>query len=498
MSQAPVAFPSIFSNEKAAKRFSWKYASRHFDDLGTLRVDMYSFMRDLIPAIVMASWWFFQNPISSSTFPKAWLNPQLSLLDLALLAVLTLCWRGIAGSAMASGSNLLRKQAIGILIAAPFCSTLVFAAGCTHTSPAHSLLLSIYFLLASSSISLLWLAAACVSRWAILTYVISKREVILLGSGPRAQDLFEQLMEAPTYMVTGIVDDQFQGTPEMRAKYLGGIDQLDRILREHPVAAVYCSLPVKTMYAETQRVISICEQMGVEIRHPARLFNTDIAQVDAYSSTHGMFAILRMVRTGSRNYLKRIIDIVGAPAMLVLTAPILGVAALAIKLSSPGPVFFSQERYGLDRRRFRMYKLRTMVEDAEVLQATYESMNELEGPVFKIRRDPRITRVGRFLRTTSIDELPQLWNVVRGDMSLVGPRPFAVRDVRLIQNSRHLRRFSVKPGITCIWQISGRNATDFETWIRQDLDYIDNWSLHLDLFILFATVPAVLQRRGAM
>jgi exopolysaccharide biosynthesis polyprenyl glycosylphosphotransferase len=204
------------------------------------------------------------------------------------------------------------------------------------------------------------------------------------------------------------------------------------------------------------------------------------------------------VRTGSRNYLKRIIDIVGASAMLLLTAPILAVGAVAIKLSSPGPVFFAQERYGLDRRRFRMYKLRTMVEDAEVLQATYESMNELEGPVFKIRRDPRITRVGRFLRTTSIDELPQLWNVLKGDMSLVGPRPFAVRDVRLIQNSRHLRRFSVKPGITCIWQISGRNATDFETWIRQDLDYIDNWSLHLDLFILFATVPAVLQRKGAM
>jgi lipopolysaccharide/colanic/teichoic acid biosynthesis glycosyltransferase len=176
----------------------------------------------------------------------------------------------------------------------------------------------------------------------------------------------------------------------------------------------------------------------------------------------------------------------------------LGVAAVAIKLSSPGPVFFAQERYGLDRRRFRMFKLRTMVEDAEVLQATYESMNELAGPVFKIRRDPRITRVGRFLRTTSIDELPQLWNVLKGDMSLVGPRPFAVRDVRLIQNSRHLRRFSVKPGITCIWQISGRNATDFETWIRQDLDYIDNWSIHLDFFILFATVPAVLQRRGAM
>ena len=305
-------------------------------------------------------------------------------------------------------------------------------------------------------------------------------------------------MDTPTQMVRGIVDDEFAGTPAMRSKYLGGIGELEHLLREYPVAVVYCSLPVKTMYAETQRVISICEQIGVEVRHPARLFNTDIAQIDSHSSVHGMFAILRMVRKGSRNYLKRAIDIVGASVMLILTAPIVILAGIAIKISSPGPIFFAQERYGLDRRRFRIYKLRTMVEDAEALQIAYESMNELAGPVFKIRRDPRITPVGRLLRTTSIDELPQLWNVLKGDMSLVGPRPLAVRDVQLIQDSRHLRRFSVRPGITCIWQINGRNATDFESWIRQDLEYIDNWSLHLDLFILLATVPAVLRCRGAM
>lgn len=498
MSQAPVAFPRLFSAERAGTRFSWKYASRHFDDLGTVRVSTYGFVRDLIPAMVMVGWWFLQNWASLSTFSKVWENPQLSLLDVALLAALTLCWRAIAGSAMASGPNLFRKQAVGNLIAALCCSILVFVADYIHATPVHSARMSFYFFLAASACGLLWLSAACVSRWAVLTYVVAKREVILVGSGPRAQDLFTMLMETPTHEVTGIVDDQFAGTAEMRSKYMGGIGDLEQILREHPVAVVYCSLPVKTMYAETQQVISICEGIGVEVRHPARLFNTNIAQLDAHSSADGVFAILRMVRKGSRNYLKRAIDIVGASVLLILAAPILLAAAIAIKISSHGPVFFAQERYGLDRRRFRIFKLRTMVQDAEVLQSAYESMNELAGPVFKIRRDPRITRVGGFLRTTSIDELPQLWNVLKGDMSLVGPRPLAVRDVRLIQDSRHLRRFSVRPGITCIWQINGRNATDFETWIRQDLEYIDKWSLHLDLFILVATVPAVLRCKGAM
>ena len=148
--------------------------------------------------------------------------------------------------------------------------------------------------------------------------------------------------------------------------------------------------------------------------------------------------------------------------------------------------------------RSRMFKLRSMVVDAEVLQAQLESENELGGPVFKIKQDPRVTKVGAFLRKTSIDELPQLWNVLLGDMSLVGPRPLAVRDVLLIEDSAQLRRFSVLPGITCIWQMSGRNNTDFANWIRQDLEYIDSWSLVLDLKILLGTIPAVLWGKGAM
>jgi exopolysaccharide biosynthesis polyprenyl glycosylphosphotransferase len=250
------------------------------------------------------------------------------------------------------------------------------------------------------------------------------------------------------------------------------------------------------MYEPIQQVIAVCEQFGVEVRHSSHLFQTTIAQLDRKPGKN--YSILRMVRDDSTRYAKRAMDILGAGALLLFSLPILIAAGIAIKLTSKGPIFFSQDRYGLHRRRFRMFKLRTMVVNAEVLQAQLEHRNELGGPVFKIRQDPRVTKVGAFLRKTSIDELPQLWNVLIGDMSLVGPRPLAVRDVLKIEDSAQLRRFSVLPGITCIWQMSGRNNTDFANWIRQDLEYIDSWSLLLDVKILIGTVPAVLWGKGAM
>jgi lipopolysaccharide/colanic/teichoic acid biosynthesis glycosyltransferase len=181
---------------------------------------------------------------------------------------------------------------------------------------------------------------------------------------------------------------------------------------------------------------------------------------------------------------------------LVLSAPICLLIALLIKLDSPGPVLFVQERVGLGGRRFRFYKFRTMVVDAERRQADLEDMNEASGPVFKIRKDPRVTRLGSVIRKLSLDELPQFFNVLRGDMSLVGPRPLPVRDVLRIDRRAHKRRFSVKPGITCLYQVDGRTFS-FEEWIRTDMEYIDNWSLRLDLEILAKTIPAVLSRRGA-
>ncbi len=172
-------------------------------------------------------------------------------------------------------------------------------------------------------------------------------------------------------------------------------------------------------------------------------------------------------------------------------------AAAAIKMTSAGPILFTQERFGFNRRRLRMYKFRTMVIDAEARQAELEPLNQAKGPVFKIRNDPRVTRVGRFLRKTSIDELPQLLNVLKGEMSLVGPRPLPVRDVSRFTEASLMRRFSAKPGLTCLWQVSGRSDTSFDRWIEQDLEYIDQWSLALDLQILAKTVPVVMKGSGA-
>jgi lipopolysaccharide/colanic/teichoic acid biosynthesis glycosyltransferase len=176
---------------------------------------------------------------------------------------------------------------------------------------------------------------------------------------------------------------------------------------------------------------------------------------------------------------------------------VLLVCAWLVRRSGPGPVLFVQQRYGYNRRQFPMYKFRTMVADAEQRQASLESQNEAAGPVFKIRGDPRITPVGRVLRKTSLDELPQLFNVLKGDMSLVGPRPLPVRDVSRFNEARLMRRFSVRPGITCLWQVNGRSDTNFDRWVQLDLDYIDNWSLTLDAQILVKTVPAVLAGNGA-
>jgi lipopolysaccharide/colanic/teichoic acid biosynthesis glycosyltransferase len=180
-----------------------------------------------------------------------------------------------------------------------------------------------------------------------------------------------------------------------------------------------------------------------------------------------------------------------------LLSPIMIAAAIGIKATSGGPAIYAQERYGLNRRRFRMFKFRTMVQNAEGLQASLESQNEASGPVFKIANDPRITPIGRFLRRSSIDELPQLFNVLRGDMSLVGPRPLPLRDVDRFTRSGDLRRFSVRPGVTCLWQVSGRSGIGFDEWVALDLQYIDRWSLLLDLVILLRTVPAVLRGTGA-
>jgi len=242
----------------------------------------------------------------------------------------------------------------------------------------------------------------------------------------------------------------------------------------------------------------VCERLGVKATYHADIFDSRIARA-CFGGPAAPAAVVQM-RVAPEDWrlaVKRMLDVVGAAAALVALSPIMAAAAVAIKATSRGPVIYRQERYGLNRRRFWMLKFRTMVQEADRLQAALEEQNEVDGPVFKIANDPRITRVGRFLRKTSIDELPQLVNVLKGEMSLVGPRPLPLRDVSKFTRTADLRRFSVRPGITGAWQISGRSQTGFDRWIQLDLDYIDRWSLLLDFALLLRTIPAVLRGTGA-
>jgi exopolysaccharide biosynthesis polyprenyl glycosylphosphotransferase len=253
---------------------------------------------------------------------------------------------------------------------------------------------------------------------------------------------------------------------------------------------------VKSFYSRASHIVSLCREQGIVVRMLSGLFTDRPARLDDFDSTP-VITLYRSPFDGWSAILKRLLDIFVSAFLLLAFAPLLALVALLIRLDSPGPALFVQTRVGLAKRRFRMFKFRTMISGAELLQAQLESLNQASGPVFKIKDDPRITRLGRFLRKTSIDELPQLFNVLRGDMSLVGPRPLPVRDYQGFDQDWQRRRFSVRPGITCLWQVSGRSSISFDQWMDLDMRYIDHWSLWLDLKILADTIPAVVKGSGA-
>jgi exopolysaccharide biosynthesis polyprenyl glycosylphosphotransferase len=326
------------------------------------------------------------------------------------------------------------------------------------------------------------------------------QDILIVGTGPRAVNLYRDLCQRRVtgYRLLGFVDSpDGKLAPEVQSRLLGDLEALEEIVMRHAIDEVIIALPVRSRYAEIQRTIEICERGGVPTKYLADVFQH--RQSDESRSTVSLAAVpASLSRDDPRLLLKRCFDFVVGGFALVIAAPVLAVSALAIKLTSRGPVIFAQERYGLNKRRFKMYKLRTMVVDAETQQVALEARNEAAGPVFKIRQDPRMTPVGRVLRRLSIDELPQLVNVMRGEMSLVGPRPLPTRDVSRFSEPTLMRRFSVLPGITGLWQVSGRSNLGFDDWIRLDLQYIDEWSWSLETRILLRTLPTVLRGTGAV
>jgi exopolysaccharide biosynthesis polyprenyl glycosylphosphotransferase len=276
---------------------------------------------------------------------------------------------------------------------------------------------------------------------------------------------------------------------------MGSLDDLPRILESTVIDEVVYVVP-RSWLPVIEKCILYCEAVGVRATLATDFFDLEIArgtpqQLDGF--TYLTFETSRLKHT--EFWIKRSVDIIFSFIFLFLSAPLFILIALAIKLDSKGPVFFKQLRCGVNGRKFYVYKFRSMVPDAEKKLEELRSQNEMSGPVFKITKDPRQTRVGKFLRKTSLDEFPQFWNVLKGDMSLVGPRPPIPKEVEQYEPWQR-RRLSMKPGITCIWQVSGRNQIGFEDWMKLDLQYIDRWSLWLDFKIILQTVRAVLGQTG--
>lgn len=334
----------------------------------------------------------------------------------------------------------------------------------------------------------------------LATQATGSVRLVVVGSGPRTLRLFERIQAEPLaqFTVLGFLDDPGPHPVAfaIRQRLLGGLDDLEGVLARTAVDQVLITLPVRSHYEAIQQALVTCGRLGVEVHYLSDVF--DVPGWRATDRDEDLEATRHTFVTDDyRLVVKRGFDVVASACGLLLLSPVLLACAWLVHRSGPGPILFGQVRCGHNRRLFRMYKFRTMVADAERQQAALESRNEAAGPVFKIRDDPRITPIGRLLRRTSLDELPQLFNVLVGDMSVVGPRPLPMRDVSRFTEARLMRRFSVRPGITCLWQVNGRSNTDFDRWVEFDLEYIDNWSLSLDARILLRTVPAVFTGAGA-
>ena len=330
----------------------------------------------------------------------------------------------------------------------------------------------------------------------------NQRNLLVVGTNSRAIAFGSRIAESPElgYRLLGFVDDDWPGIHLFRES---GFQQvcdhagLAEFLRRNVVDEMAIYLPFEFLRRDWTEIARLCVHHGIRLR-----INSDVFGLKArwFAEEHGTEHYIASYTGAGEGWplvIKRGLDIAVSATLIVLLAPLLVAAAIAIKLTSKGPIFFLQERIGLNKRRFKIYKFRTMVPDAEKVMHLLESRNEAQGPVFKIKADPRITPIGRLLRRSSIDELPQLLNVLKGDMSLVGPRPLPVRDYEGFNEDWQRRRFSVKPGITCLWQVNGRSGISFDQWMLLDLQYMDEWSLWLDLKILAKTVPAVLKGVGA-
>jgi exopolysaccharide biosynthesis polyprenyl glycosylphosphotransferase len=438
------------------------------------------------------------------------LEMRVSVSHLLAFGVMLLSWHLVFESLHLHGSKRLSRawKEIVDVIRATTLGTLVIA---SFLVLLHASLLTPSFVIAFWVLSTALTVFSRLSLRKALSAIRSRgwnsRNMIIVGANKRALEFARTVQKSPElgYRVMGFADrPDFNPDELVNSDFAVVCDlhSLPNFVRTNVVDEVILALPMRSFYSYASEVATQCEQQGIIVRSITNLFDMKVGRTrtDEFDGTYVITHSLSMVDDSWGMIIKRVLDFVLSLTLLIVMAPLLVLVGLAIKLSSPGPVLFVQDRLGLSKRKFRMYKFRTMSVNAEEMLSKIEHLNEVAGPVFKIRNDPRITKVGKFLRKTSLDELPQLFNVLAGDMSLVGPRPLAVRDYTLMTQvceDWQRCRFSVKPGVTCLWQVNGRNSIPFQKWMELDMEYIQNWSLWLDVRILLRTIPVVLRGSGA-
>jgi exopolysaccharide biosynthesis polyprenyl glycosylphosphotransferase len=331
---------------------------------------------------------------------------------------------------------------------------------------------------------------------------------LIIGTLERAKEMIRAITDNPGsgYKILGCLDldghdERIGKSVHDNVKVIGTLEDFQDILLAKTIDEIVFALPLKIVDNVTE-YIRVAEKLGINIRIMPDfqiqkiMYRPESASIFLEKFVGMPTIALSSLPAGDTGlYFKTATDYVGAVLLFIVTSPLFLLIGLAIRSTSKGPVIFKQERCGLNGRKFTIYKFRTMVEGAEKLRDHLERENEMDGPVFKLKKDPRITTVGRFLRKTSLDELPQLINILKGEMSIVGPRPPLPDEVGKYKLWQR-RRLSMKPGLTCIWQVSGRNNIDFEQWIKLDLQYIDNWSIWLDLKLIILTCKEVLLWHG--